>query len=327
VTVNEAEPGQPGERLPLGYGRIRRGPMAADAFTQIRNAVFRDVRLSAKAMGIFGNISTHRDGWGVSAESIASQMKDGVAAVKGGLRELEEYGYLQRTQIRKPDGTLGGAVYYITDQPDAMPEQPEPPELEQSPSSEPSVENRPAVATSNDAQNRRSEPSVDSPPADKPPAENRTHKNTNPKSTKSKNTLSPRLPEQQATEPPASGDEREIDPAPVLAAYEDAIGRPLLGKVREQMEADARLRLEKGIPVAWLIDRARELAAKGWADLGLHCDRSVVPIHAGRPDGLAAPCDAHDPFNRFVTNDEGDLIPCPTCHPAALAAARRQGAA
>jgi hypothetical protein len=317
VTVNEAEPGQPGERLPLGYGRIRRGPMAADHFTQISNAVFRDTRLSAKAMGIFGNISTHRDGWGVSAESISSQMRDGVAAVKAGLRELEEYGYLQRTRRRNADGTLGSSVYFITDQPEALPK---PPALGK-PRSEPAVDFPPVDNPPVD------EPPMVQPPVAEPPVENCRHKNTNSKYTKSQKTLSPRLPERTTQEPPASPVEREIDPTPVLAAYEDAVGRPLLGDIRQQMEHDARLRLEKGFPVAWLIDRARELAAKGWANLGQHCDRSTVPIHAGRSDGLSAPCDAHDPFNRFVTDDEGDLIPCPTCHPAAVAKARRQGAA
>lgn len=103
-----------------GYGRIRRGPMAGDAFTQIRNAVFRDPRLSAKAMGIFGNISTHRDGWGITPEGISKQMRDGVGAIKAGLRELEKCGYLQRQRERRPDGTLGTSVYFITDQPEAL---------------------------------------------------------------------------------------------------------------------------------------------------------------------------------------------------------------
>ena len=67
----------PHRGVPLSYGRIRRGPMAGDAFTQIRNAVFRDSRLTGKAMGIFGNISTHRDGWGITPESISTQMRDG----------------------------------------------------------------------------------------------------------------------------------------------------------------------------------------------------------------------------------------------------------
>jgi hypothetical protein len=113
--------------------------MAADAFTQIRNAVFRDSRLSAKAMGIFGNISTHRDGWGITPESISAQMRDGVDSVKAGLRELEKYVYLKRDRERRKNGTLGAATYYITDQP-AMdsssepegdfPPQAEPPQVE-----------------------------------------------------------------------------------------------------------------------------------------------------------------------------------------------------
>ncbi|MFJ2174359.1 hypothetical protein ACIOHE_15775 [Streptomyces sp. NPDC087851] len=128
----------------MSYGRIRRGPMAGDAFTQIRNAVFRDARLSAKAMGIFGNISTHRDGWGITPESISAQMRDGVDAVKSGLRELERLGYLQRERERRPNGTLGASSYFITDQPELIAE---------SPSSEPEVEN----------------PPVDEPPVDQPP--------------------------------------------------------------------------------------------------------------------------------------------------------------
>lgn len=85
-------------------GSIRRGPMAADAFqaqfTQIHNALFRDRRLSFKAKGIFGLISTHRDGFGVSQAAIASFSTDGVAAVGSGLKELIGFGYLQRERKR-----------------------------------------------------------------------------------------------------------------------------------------------------------------------------------------------------------------------------------
>ena len=49
-----------------GYSTIKRGRMAGDAFTQIRNAVFRDARLSAKAMGVFGHLSTHRAGYAIT---------------------------------------------------------------------------------------------------------------------------------------------------------------------------------------------------------------------------------------------------------------------
>ncbi len=87
-----------------GNGFIRRGPMAADVFeqqfTQIHNAVFRDNRMSFKAKGIFGLISTHRDGYGLSIESIVACSTDGVAAVRTGLNELEKFGYLVRRQER-----------------------------------------------------------------------------------------------------------------------------------------------------------------------------------------------------------------------------------
>jgi DNA-binding transcriptional ArsR family regulator len=104
--------------IPPGYHRVKRGRMAADQFTQISNALFRDPRLSAKAMGVFGHISTHQNGYGVTPESISRHMRDGVSAIKGALRELEECGYLVRTRERRPDGTLGGVLYEITDEPE-----------------------------------------------------------------------------------------------------------------------------------------------------------------------------------------------------------------
>ncbi|WP_189135114.1 hypothetical protein [Wenjunlia tyrosinilytica] len=142
--------------------------MAADRFTQIRNALFRDPRLSFKAKGVFGLISTHRDGYGITPDTIAAASTDGVSAVKTALRELERYGYLTRERERRPDGTLGTSTYFITDQPETDPETlPEP-------------------------QNPRSEPEGDYPPVDKPPVDNRLHKkNNNPKNTNEQNTSAP----------------------------------------------------------------------------------------------------------------------------------------
>lgn len=175
----------------MSYGRIRRGQMAGDQFTQINNALFRDPRLSAKAKGIFGFISTHRDGWGVTPESIAAAMKDGVSSIKAGLRELEAFGYLVRHQDRRPDGTMGPIVYLITDMP----------------SSEPVDENLPpGVTCENSTQDdagesfRRSEPVDGFPLADDPPAENDPHKKTIPHHTNGENTSRPSVPEQQAGE-------------------------------------------------------------------------------------------------------------------------------
>lgn len=170
----------------MSYARINRGPMAADIlqrdFTQIHNRLFRDQRLSFKAKGIFGLISTHRNGYGVTPEWIAAASTDGPAAVRTGLRELEKLGYLVRAQERKSDGTLGQMTYSITDMP----------------SSEPVVDNRQAGVTSDDAQTRRSEPVSDYPHADEPQAADRAHKKTNSKKTRDENTNRPSVPNDSA---------------------------------------------------------------------------------------------------------------------------------
>ncbi|MFI9830849.1 hypothetical protein ACIHIX_24555 [Streptomyces sp. NPDC051913] len=101
-----------------GSGRgIRRGVKAGDQFTQIANGLFRDTRLSFKAKGLFGLVSTHREGWRMTVAGLARCGREGVDAVKTGLEELARYGFLQRERERNPDGTLGAAMYVITDLP------------------------------------------------------------------------------------------------------------------------------------------------------------------------------------------------------------------
>ncbi|WP_328743749.1 hypothetical protein OHT57_46870 [Streptomyces sp. NBC_00285] len=101
-----------------GYGMgIRRGVMAGDGFTQIANGLFRDRRMSFKSKGLFGLISTHREGWHLTVADLARRGREGVDAVAAGLGELERHGFLRRDRDRHPDGTLGSATYVITDLP------------------------------------------------------------------------------------------------------------------------------------------------------------------------------------------------------------------
>lgn len=100
-----------------GYSRIGRGPFGGDQYTNLHNEVFRDKRLSAKAMGVLGHISTHTDGWLTSVEQIAKNMKDGVAAIKGAIQELERYHYVIREQSKLPSGKFGRATIFATDLP------------------------------------------------------------------------------------------------------------------------------------------------------------------------------------------------------------------
>ncbi|MCX4411202.1 hypothetical protein OG840_59450 [Streptomyces sp. NBC_01764] len=107
---------EPGSDAGFGAG-IRRGVMAGDQFTQIANALFRDIRISFKAKGLFGHISTHRDGWQVTVANLARHGRERVDAVTTGLEELEKHGFLLRDRARNADGTLGQALYFITDLP------------------------------------------------------------------------------------------------------------------------------------------------------------------------------------------------------------------
>ncbi|MET8453740.1 hypothetical protein [Streptomyces sp. NPDC005209] len=135
---------------------IRRGVMAADDFTRIANGLFRDAQLSFKAKGLFGLLSTHRDGWRMTVADIARRGRDGDSAVKSGLKELETHGFLVRERERDQDGTLGAAAYFITD--------------------------LPALQSS------RSQPESGFPPVDDPTLADRSTKNTNRKKTTQQNT-------------------------------------------------------------------------------------------------------------------------------------------
>lgn len=280
----------------MSYGRIERGPMAADNFTQISNALFRDPRMSAKAKGIFGFISTHRAGWGLTPESIAAAMKDGVSAIKAGLRELEAFGYLVRSQDRRPDGTMGPIVYRITDMP----------------SSQPVVGNRPAATTCEDATssqvekgNRRSEPVDENPLAANPPAENLPHKKTNSNDTKGENTTSPSRPPLELVpsvvehEGGGGGGDasQQEEQNPVAVAFVDAL--PYGGR----RPGAARRRT--------LIARVSEALAAGWSESALRVQltsetesaKSLAAVYAHRldPDELPAPPALFSPR----TGDEG----------------------
>lgn len=143
--------------LVSGFGAgIRRGVMAADSFTQVANALFRTTELSFKAKGLFGLLSTHREGWRMTVTDIARRGHDGESAVKSGLKELQRHGFLVRERERGVDGTLGAAAYFITD--------------------------LPAL------QNSRSQPGSGFPPVDEPTLADRPTKNNNLKKTTQQNT-------------------------------------------------------------------------------------------------------------------------------------------
>ncbi|MEY6565741.1 hypothetical protein AB8B12_12525 [Streptomyces sp. PGLac3x] len=307
-------------------GFIRRGPMAADVFerqfTRIHNAVFRDSRMSYKAKGIFGLISTHRDGFGLSIESLTSFSTDGASAVRTGLNELEAFGYLQRDQQRldgptkespkAKKGSFGSVEYFITDMPDGLVISVPAPEGGEggNPSSGPSCENRATEETPS------SGPSCDFPHTDEPRAENHRRKKINPQKTTSLSD-SPSSPE--ASEPPQAQEEtRESDAPPkalaatslpeprsealpsvqlVLDAYTGALGpvRPQRS-VLDELTRDAEELVALDWPVEHLADLAAQMPGLRYTSLATHARYNPPPAPKAAPARNSAMCERHPAF-------------------------------
>lgn len=94
---------------------IRRGSIPADSFTIISNAWLRDPRLSLKAKGLAGYISSHAPGHVLTVEQILAENTDGKDSVRAGMAELEERGYLVREQVRGEAGRISRTDYVLRD--------------------------------------------------------------------------------------------------------------------------------------------------------------------------------------------------------------------
>ena len=88
-------------------------------YTVVNNFICKDKRLSWKAKGIWLYAFSRPDDWTFNLEDLINQSTDGKDSVSAGLRELEEFGYLQRSRNRDAQGKMiKGAewVFYETPQ-------------------------------------------------------------------------------------------------------------------------------------------------------------------------------------------------------------------
>ncbi|GAB3214286.1 hypothetical protein GCM10027294_53440 [Marinactinospora endophytica] len=104
------------------YGTIlMRAPFSGDGHTIISNSAARNRRLSFKARGILLFLGSHVEGWETSEERLAAEATEKLAAVRSGLAELEEDGYMYRFRERLPNGQRGSALWIFSDDPAALP--------------------------------------------------------------------------------------------------------------------------------------------------------------------------------------------------------------
>lgn len=76
-----------------------------------------DTRLSFKAKGILAYLLGKPDDWCVRITDLIKRSTDGEHAIRSGLQELEEAGYIRRSQDRKEDGTFEAIEYIVHEQP------------------------------------------------------------------------------------------------------------------------------------------------------------------------------------------------------------------
>lgn len=88
-----------------------------DKFTQIPNNWLRDPRLSLKAIGLLAQLMSHTPGWKLSIRSLAKANGVGVSTIKSAVIELEQFGYLSRSekQAKDEDGKFADYIWTTQD--------------------------------------------------------------------------------------------------------------------------------------------------------------------------------------------------------------------
>lgn len=96
---------------------LRHGPRLEDRFTMISNDVFQRADLSFRAKAIYGYLMSCRSGWQLTRDRIAEALEVSAGTIRRALEELEDAGYLVRSQSKGPDGRFNVVEYTIFSEP------------------------------------------------------------------------------------------------------------------------------------------------------------------------------------------------------------------
>ena len=93
-------------------------------FTQVPNEVLNDNTISLKAKGLYCFILSKPDNWEFSVSGLKAQLKEGRDAIRNGLIELEDIGYLIRRQLVDDSNKFIANEYTIYDEKNPSSEKP-----------------------------------------------------------------------------------------------------------------------------------------------------------------------------------------------------------
>jgi len=88
-----------------------------EKFTVMSNYHLQDVNLSLKAKGLLSMMLSFSDKWNYTIRGLATICKEGVEAIRTGLKELEKIGYLIRRKLRDESGRIIDTEYTIYEWP------------------------------------------------------------------------------------------------------------------------------------------------------------------------------------------------------------------
>ena len=94
-------------------------------YTVMSNEHLRNRELSLKAKGLLSQMLSLPEEWDYSLEGLSCINREGVDAIRTGIRELEEHGYLERRRLRDGSGRLAGTEYVVHERAVARPSPPE----------------------------------------------------------------------------------------------------------------------------------------------------------------------------------------------------------
>lgn len=86
-------------------------------YTVISNDIFKDTRLSFKAKGLLTTMLSCPPNWNYTIEGLSKISKDGKSSIRSALAELEEFGYLERKQLRNEKGSFTDLEYVVYEKP------------------------------------------------------------------------------------------------------------------------------------------------------------------------------------------------------------------